>query len=102
LLHRPTRSTLLPYTTLFRSIERLEHEHVIAFIRTGNEREEDGLAAAGRGQDLARLDRNADALHVVLPQRVEELRRAGGRRILERSEEHTSELQSLRHLVCRL
>ena len=64
-------------------VERLEDEHVVAFIRAGNERKEDGLAAAGRRQNLARLDRNADAFRVVLPQRIEKRRRAGGRRVFE-------------------
>src|SRR5947199_7053104 len=59
MIRRPPRSTLFPYTTLFRS-------------------EPDGAARPG-----------TPALH----------RSWFGRR---RSEEHTSELQSLRHLVCRL
>src|SRR5438045_8231284 len=66
LLRRPPRSTLFPYTTLFRSDERISE------------------AAQTR-----RLDRRRD--HPVT-----------GRVTRARSEEHTSELQSLRHLVCRL
>src|SRR5262245_64233562 len=70
MIRRPPRSTLFPYTTLFRS-----GVHVVA-----------GVLGVGVRQGNARLadDRcfaSADAL---------------------RSEEHTSELQSLRHLVCRL
>src|SRR5437899_5858807 len=57
---RPPRSTLFPYTTLFRS-----------------ELDRRGFANAGRSSSYERNWRN-------------------------RSEEHTSELQSLRHLVCRL
>src|SRR5258705_9933146 len=70
MIRRPPRSTLFPYTTLFRS-------------------------AVGRPA----LDGGRDRPHAGLllePRR--RARRLGGRR----SEEHTSELQSLRHLVCRL
>src|SRR5438876_1815704 len=62
---QPPRSTLFPYTTLFRSVDRQIHHH-------------------GR-RDARRRDRP--------------LGHAGARR---RSEEHTSELQSPVHLVCRL
>src|ERR1035438_7753198 len=62
MMRRPPKSTLFPYTTLFRSVlvdraHRRQRHHAL------------------RGAELARL---------------------------RRSEEHTSELQSLRHLVCRL
>src|SRR5258705_9596454 len=59
MIRRPPRSTLFPYTTLFRSIEDY---HYATFT-------------------------NEDSYHFD---------------DLYRSEEHTSELQSLRHLVCRL
>src|SRR2546422_7639224 len=68
MIRRPPRSTLFPYTTLFRSLRlRLELLHVRSV-----------------GGDLTR-----DALHEPAV-------------LLERSEEHTSELQSRLHLVCRL
>src|SRR5690349_23002889 len=67
----PPRSTLFPYTTLFRSLAQRR------------------VRLLGRGGVDARAD---PAL----------LRRAGQRRHLRRSEEHTSELQSRRDLVCRL
>src|SRR5205814_8834170 len=77
LMRRPPRSTLFPYTTLFRSHAR--------FARCG-ERELDVLEAEGH-RELRRLPGLlGDHLAVVAV----------------RSEEHTSELQSLRHLVCRL
>src|SRR5436305_9145649 len=78
MLRRPPRSPLFPYTTLFRS------HHGPA--RPGRQRAQD---RGGR----AREDRGAEA---VLPAR------AGGRLSVRRSEEHTSELQSRPHLVCRL
>src|SRR5436853_4481561 len=67
MLRRPPRSTLFPYTTLFRSRSE-EGEHLALFDLEGD--------------PIDRLD-----VRVVLR---------------GRSEEHTSELQSLRHLVCRL
>src|SRR5947207_10940659 len=74
MIRRPPRSTLFPYTTLFRSVEGDEH-------------------LAKPGLPLARVPEREG----VLVQRIE-LVRASGRR----SEEHTSELQSHSDLVCRL
>src|SRR2546422_3373636 len=76
MIRRPPRSTLFPYTTLFRSVlvaaaqplERLHHRHARA------------------DQQERHQGREVDAEHVVGV----------------RSEEHTSELQSRLHLVCRL
>src|SRR2546426_4538858 len=85
MIRRPPRSTLFPYTTLFRSSE----EDDIALHR------EDTLRA---GKGLCRLE----AVQVLVeegPVRVQELIRWGAR---FRSEEHTSELQSPCNLVCRL
>src|SRR3989442_7415613 len=70
MIRRPPRSTLFPYTTLFRSAARLI--------------EACGLKGFGRGG--ARVSEK-HANFIVNPQR---------------SEEHTSELQSRPHLVCRL
>src|SRR5437660_9001807 len=78
MLRRPPRSTLFPYTTLFRSVreeERLLRPH-----------DEDARRAHGVGK--------ACEAHVVV--------RADAPQHRERSEEHTSELQSRGHLVCRL
>src|SRR2546425_8344130 len=74
MIRRPPRSTLFPYTTLFRS-----------------------LGARGPGQDRD-LDQR-DLRRVDAGARVPALPR---RRAHPRSEEHTSELQSLAYLVCRL
>src|SRR5438067_9130082 len=85
MLHRPPRSPLFPYTTLFRSDIR-DRIHV---ARVG--------AVAPRAEVLQR--------HVggVAARRVEaRRRRLGGHRDQLRSEEHTSELQSRFDLVCRL
>src|SRR2546425_6378612 len=76
MIRRPPRSTLFPYTTLFRS------------LRSG------AGEVAARVRDCARRDAG-----VAHPD-------AGGvpgvHRLGNRSEEHTSELQSLAYLVCRL
>src|SRR2546425_6507543 len=83
MIRRPPRSTLFPYTTLFRS------QH---------------LAEALGGRFLA----IAELQLVQLGHAVDELGHGfaelGGQRLAgqRRSEEHTSELQSLAYLVCRL
>src|SRR2546425_9686124 len=70
MIRRPPRSTLFPYTTLFRS---------------------------------ARVPpRRVTPLALRQPRRVEPASTGGTREICGRSEEHTSELQSLAYLVCRL
>src|SRR5258708_31280302 len=86
MIRRPPRSTLFPYTTLFRS-----HIDVIVWMHRC-------LAAERRARDLATTigDHFVD-VHV-------ELGTAAGHPDMQgkRSEEHTSELQSPDHLVCRL
>src|SRR5262245_65239351 len=78
----PPRSTLFPYTTLFRSPRAQADQR--------------GLSLRERRISLPRVAALGGArphLHV---------RAARAHRVGRRSEEHTSELQSLRHLVCRL
>src|SRR3712207_7743942 len=84
MIRRPPRSTLFPYTTLFRSVA------------------EDRLAAE-RGDDLRdeaerRKDQDVDLRVAEDPEQVLPEERVGA----GRSEEHTSELQSRQYLVCRL
>src|SRR3712207_6876483 len=89
MIRRPPRSTLFPYTTLFRSEAALAHLHFAAEGRGC------AVAAAARApenglhprQQLARI---VGLGHVIVGAH------------LERSEEHTSELQSRQYLVCRL
>src|SRR3712207_8027829 len=85
---RPPRSTLFPYTTLFRS------------PGAGSPR----ARARGRLDPLARrFGRRALALAAQAPQRdVERRRHRLGGELELRSEEHTSELQSRQYIVCRL
>src|SRR2546430_6030599 len=85
MIRRPPRSTLFPYTTLFRSFHRYRPQvvvHLAALV---------GGIGANRRSPGTFLYRNlAMGLHLI-----EECRKA-------RSEEHTSELQSQSNLVCRL
>src|SRR2546430_7422941 len=85
MIRRPPRSTLFPYTTLFRSA-RAQARHTAEARRTEVERRlNDAKLEVGRLEgDLALA--------------AERLHNAGQRR----SEEHTSELQSQSNLVCRL
>src|SRR3712207_7093930 len=87
MIRRPPRSTLFPYTTLFRSVsglkqtaqQRLRPEHPEDVARSHDARD-----LLGGGVATQRGGRAA----------------VGGHRL--RSEEHTSELQSRQYLVCRL
>src|SRR2546427_6450616 len=78
MIRRPPRSTLFPYTTLFRSAARVKAEE---------ESKARAAEEAERAKDLE--DRRRKAL-------------AEAEAIRARSEEHTSELQSQSNLVCRL
>src|SRR2546425_4469393 len=71
MIRRPPRSTLFPYTTLFRSLEHLLGRHAQLLLHVDRAGGDEGVDAPGT------------------------LR-------IHRSEEHTSELQSLAYLVCRL
>src|SRR2546429_6079080 len=79
MIRRPPRSTLFPYTTLFRSVDMPREELAQAIWR-------DVCKAAGVQGELP-------------PWQIVRERRAT---FEARSEEHTSELQSRLHLVCRL
>src|SRR3712207_7851811 len=88
MIRRPPRSTLFPYTTLFRSRERE------ASLRRARSHVDDAFDHAGRRavtRGLHRRERTPGIGHGVVFLVVR-----------ERSEEHTSELQSRQYLVCRL
>src|SRR2546422_1556765 len=87
MIRRPPRSTLFPYTTLFRS----RAPGQAAFLQL--------LSHAGADGPEAHSTTGRPAAGVP-PQAAPRLQGADGRR--SRSEEHTSELQSRLHLVCRL
>src|SRR3712207_8654085 len=110
MIRRPPRSTLFPYTTLFRS-KGSRASTVRAQIRLALEHavgvDAEGFAAAAEDQRSARRmpGRYADRLHdanaaglSLYSARTAEL--AAGTDV-PRSEEHTSELQSRQYLVCR-
>src|SRR2546425_7475128 len=75
MIRRPPRSTLFPYTTLFRSSVLTRDELLLLAL-------------------MASENRAGAALGRTYP--------GGTQALVERSEEHTSELQSLAYLVCRL
>src|SRR5437016_9377785 len=79
MLSRPPTSTLFPYTTLFRSRTDPVHEH------------------AARAHELCSMAQDLE-LHAGKPRGIVSTRSCA----MLRSEEHTSELQSLTNLVCRL
>src|SRR3712207_8519114 len=91
MIRRPPRSTLLPYTTLFRSLSA-ERRQFPAQVGTGR-----------------RLPRRRQFRRAEQRGQVEQVPQDGGpagpERVvghMGRSEEHTSELQSRQYLVCRL
>src|SRR3712207_8326757 len=89
MIRRPPRSTLFPYTTLFRSPGWL----ACAF---GSVK---GVSAVAGGQRAGDLEINQD---LRFQRRMWALQRIGWAVMAVRSEEHTSELQSRQYLVCRL
>src|SRR3712207_7419761 len=87
MIRRPPRSTLFPYTTLFRSVRG-----ALVSFRQFQERV------------IGEYERLVEPFELVLvdasqPIRQQQLR---VRQLVTRSEEHTSELQSRQYLVCRL
>src|SRR3989442_3698024 len=90
MIRRPPRSTLFPYTTLFRSYVRRRGQKPAAMIARPQKRREAGAGVETR--KAAPVDRPPTA-HERRRLQVADQRR---------SEEHTSELQSRPHLVCRL
>src|SRR5688572_31278822 len=83
MIRRPPRSTLFPYTTLFRSVAHQRHGEV---VQRGDGNPADRAGRAGIAGVVQHLDEQTLGLSMVMP----------------RSEEHTSELQSQSNLVCRL
>src|SRR5688572_32524326 len=93
MIRRPPRSTLFPYTTLFRSLlADLDRADL------GVEAQRLGPAQGRRAQRGERVQRRG----VVGDGLGQDRRGAGLAEHVQRSEEHTSELQSQSNLVCRL
>src|SRR5688572_31113818 len=78
MIRRPPRSTLFPYTTLFRSLDLSRKRHLSEFVEKYR-------------SSLRTFEKSWFGF-----------RRTGERTTFVRSEEHTSELQSQSNLVCRL
>src|SRR2546422_3458652 len=87
MIRRPPRSTLFPYTTLFRSL--LSEDESENGFRGHRDR-----VTGSRSSALLRISR---LWHPASSRRLH-----GSSEKIPRSEEHTSELQSRLHLVCRL
>src|SRR3712207_8061080 len=84
MIRRPPRSTLFPYTTLFRSLASSSTREAVTRAQE---------LVADEAQAYLVAQRSAEVTPTVTALR---------RRASERSEEHTSELQSRQYLVCRL
>src|SRR5438093_10252851 len=90
MIRRPPRSTLFPYTTLFRSCA-LASQRVVKELASGIYR-----LGHGKGGHVSAFLIESDSELTLIDTLFESDAR------LVRSEEHTSELQSLTNLVCRL
>src|SRR3712207_7787448 len=91
MIRRPPRSTLFPYTTLFRSVEAAGDDP-----REAGQIGRDVQGEAVRRDPAGEVDPDRGDLALPHPDADERLLLA------RRSEEHTSELQSRQYLVCRL
>src|SRR2546423_9828663 len=91
MIRRPPRSTLFPYTTLFRSLDKSgDAVRQVQSVETDDDRQSQRRRHLARWQvRRACLRRRRAAEPLAAP-------------YCDRSEEHTSELQSLAYLVCRL
>src|SRR3712207_7208665 len=99
MIRRPPRSTLFPYTTLFRSALAVEEHRRLVLLPLADH--DDPVHLDGVEHQSHRVDgRLVGALLLAAadPPRRRHRRRLGD----ARSEEHTSELQSRQYLVCRL
>src|SRR5688572_31618961 len=86
MIRRPPRSTLFPYTTLFRS----DHGNLVTDFQVGN---------AG---DRFEMTQFLNGVIPAIPQPAPNPPIPANPTLVGRSEEHTSELQSQSNLVCRL
>src|SRR5690348_17984799 len=88
MIRRPPRSTLFPYTTLFRS-KHNQDQQAVALLEQGTKIVPDDPNLLLTRAVVLELVRDTDHADQLL-------------QTIQRSEEHTSELQSPVHLVCRL
>src|SRR3712207_7689270 len=94
MIRRPPRSTLFPYTTLFRSLDRL------------TQREREVLRLIARGYTYKEVARqlfiSVKTVETHVSAVLRKLQLSNRHELTRRSEEHTSELQSRQYIVCRL
>src|SRR3712207_7732239 len=91
MIRRPPRSTLFPYTTLFRSVRSKQK---LRILETNGEDVTDKILESLANQIRTREIQDSYDAMILLAQQQSDL--------AFRSEEHTSELQSRQYLVCRL
>src|SRR5256885_10943012 len=97
MIRRPPRSTLFPYTTLFRSQQRVDF---LLAVTAGPDQGQTRLLPGIQQRNCPHGRR-----YVLIPGKIPhvyQLQLARRARAMSRSEEHTSELQSPCNLVCRL
>src|SRR2546423_11059629 len=99
MIRRPPRSTLFPYTTLFRS--QVDSSHTFLYGHRFWPEVKRAVARAAEAKELPASRPLAGVVREVA-RAVAAERRVDESRPRARSEEHTSELQSLAYLVCRL
>src|SRR3712207_8363568 len=92
MIRRPPRSTLFPYTTLFRSQLGGAAVAVLPIA----------VRAEGDSSNPRSVPENAEQISALLRAAAEPLPAVTDENFASRSEEHTSELQSRQYLVCRL
>src|SRR3712207_9460050 len=99
---RPPRSTLFPYTTLFRSpVDRRDQAWLLALVELHRDAQVDHVRlVVRRVDDPLQVDADRPLAEAVVHLDAHQRRPLGDAG--ERSEEHTSELQSRQYLVCRL
>src|SRR3989441_11610663 len=102
MIRRPPRSTLFPYTTLFRS-------HVVAEVRSESASPDEYHSLVREIVSRVHKQRGHRPARVLLVRAGTVPKTSSGKiqrsrlaQMIQRSEEHTSELQSLAYLVCRL
>src|SRR3712207_8566340 len=96
MIRRPPRSTLFPYTTLFRSVKSS------CPLCLGLQTCYNGRYKGLRYREVERIPKSRSQFGLGSATRPHEVGVASNRRSATRSEEHTSELQSRQYLVCRL
>src|SRR3712207_8574873 len=109
MIRRPPRSTLFPYTTLFRSIQSLQHKNIKAqeHAREAQGAREEAVKLKEKYE--SKLDKFKDIREKAIlnaqkeaKEIIKEAKEEADKILKDRSEEHTSELQSRQYLVCRL